>query len=156
MWYQKQVAKQMLTIKEASIESELSVTIIRRMTADPRFACFTINDGGRLFISRNAIAEQLERMKNETVSVDTDIVDTHWNWNIPNIKYFTVDELKTFLGISRNTAYDLIKQDGFPVFRLYNSILISAPELTKWLDKKAIRFHGLKRYNGIRKNSKEK
>lgn len=151
MLYRKQVAKQMLTIKEASAESELPVSIIRRMTADPRFACFSITDGGRLFISRNAIAEQLERMNNKSVLVDESIVDIHWNWNVPNIKHFTVDELVLFLGISRNTAYDLIKRDGFPVLKLYNNVFVPALELTKWLNNRASRFHGLRRYNGIRK-----
>lgn len=153
MLYRPQVSKQMLTIKEASAESEFSVSIIRRMTGDPHFAAFTINDGGRLFIARNAIAEYLDRMSVKSSCADEQTVEPDWNWNVPKVKHLSVDELKTFLGISRNTAYDLIKHEGFPTITIGVNIFIPTPELTKWLDKRAIRFHGLKRYNGIRKNN---
>ena len=159
MLYRQQVTRQLLTINEASIESGLPVSVIRRMTADPLFACLTINDGGRLFISRNAVTEQIERMKNKSVPADehtidthNDMVDAHWNWNVPNIKHLSVDELMIFLGISRNTAYDLVSHNDFPVYRPYKNIFIPTSDLTKWLNNRAIRFHGLRRYNGLRKN----
>lgn len=47
----------------------------------------------------------------------------------------TVEELTDELHISRPTAYELIKQEGFPSLRIGNRCLINRARLQDWLDK---------------------
>lgn len=47
---------------------------------------------------------------------------------------YSVNELCPLLGISRPKAYELVKQDGFPVIRLGKRILIPRVGLEKWLE----------------------
>lgn len=46
----------------------------------------------------------------------------------------TVDELADELHISRPTAYELVKQEGFPAFHIGQRILISRNGLQRWID----------------------
>lgn len=44
-----------------------------------------------------------------------------------------IKELMEALCISRTTAYELIKQEGFPTFRIGRKILIDRAGLERWL-----------------------
>lgn len=46
----------------------------------------------------------------------------------------TVEAMMTELNISRKTAYDLVKQDGFPAFRIGSRILVNREGLQRWID----------------------
>ena len=46
----------------------------------------------------------------------------------------TVDEMAKELNISRTTAYELVKQDGFPAFRIGRKVLVNRRGLQRWMD----------------------
>ena len=46
----------------------------------------------------------------------------------------TVSQMAKILNISRNTAYELVKQPGFPCFHLGKRILINRDMLQSWLN----------------------
>ena len=46
----------------------------------------------------------------------------------------TVEDLQRELHISRNTAYELTEQKGFPVFRVGKRKLINRQKLQEWMD----------------------
>lgn len=46
----------------------------------------------------------------------------------------TVEEMAEELHISRPTAYELVKQQGFPAFHIGNRILVSRKGLQDWID----------------------
>ena len=46
----------------------------------------------------------------------------------------TVDEMAEELRISRPTAYALVKQEGFPAFRIGGRIIVNRKALQEWLD----------------------
>ena len=52
----------------------------------------------------------------------------------PNSRTYTVDEIADMLGISRSSAYKLVKQDDFSVVRIGNSIRVSKRSFDAWLD----------------------
>ena len=52
----------------------------------------------------------------------------------PNSRTYTVDEIADMLGISRTSAYKLVKQDDFSVVRIRNSIRVSKKSFDAWLD----------------------
>ena len=45
-----------------------------------------------------------------------------------------MDEIAAMLGISRSSAYKLVKQDDFSVVRIGNSIRVSKKSFDAWLD----------------------
>lgn len=49
-----------------------------------------------------------------------------------------VKELKQQLGISRASAYELTRSEGFPCFKVGKRILIPVEELKKWLSQQAL------------------
>ena len=50
----------------------------------------------------------------------------------------TVNELAEWLGISRPTAYGLVRQDGFPAIRVSERrIVIPVDKLEEWIDREA-------------------
>lgn len=51
-----------------------------------------------------------------------------------NSRTYTVDEIAAMLGISRSSAYKLVKQDDFSVVRIGNSIRVSKKSFDAWLD----------------------
>ena len=51
-----------------------------------------------------------------------------------NSRTYTVDEIAAILGISRSSAYKLVKQDDFSVVRIGNSIRVSKKSFDAWLD----------------------
>ena len=46
----------------------------------------------------------------------------------------TVPQMAKEMNISRNTAYELTKQKGFPCFRVGKRVLINRDMLQAWLD----------------------
>lgn len=46
----------------------------------------------------------------------------------------TVDEMAAELNISRPTAYELVKQEQFPAFRIGQRILVNRAGLQRWID----------------------
>ena len=48
----------------------------------------------------------------------------------------TVDEMAEELHISRPTAYELVKQEGFPSFRIGQRILVNRSGLQDWIDRR--------------------
>ncbi len=46
----------------------------------------------------------------------------------------TVDEMAEAFRISRPTAYALVKQKGFPAFRIGGRIIVNRKALQEWLD----------------------
>lgn len=57
----------------------------------------------------------------------------------PIAPVLTMDELMQYLRISRPTAYELVKQEGFPAFRIGKSIRIDARKLDAWIHKQCAR-----------------
>ena len=51
----------------------------------------------------------------------------------------TVKEMQEMLGISRPEAYDLVKQDDFPSFRIGKRILISKAGLYQWINRQTMK-----------------
>ena len=51
----------------------------------------------------------------------------------------SVEEMAVMLGISRSVAYQLIKEDGFPVIRVSERrLIIPIKSLEKWLENRAV------------------
>lgn len=50
---------------------------------------------------------------------------------------YTVDEIGKILGISRATAFNLVKSKGFPAFRIGKRIIIPISAFSRWLDEQA-------------------
>ena len=46
----------------------------------------------------------------------------------------TVEELIKFLGISRQTAYQLCRTEGFPALRIGRRVLIPKKQLETWIE----------------------
>lgn len=46
----------------------------------------------------------------------------------------TVEELIKFLGISRQTAYQLCRTEGFPALRIGRRVLIPKKQLEVWIE----------------------
>ena len=46
----------------------------------------------------------------------------------------TVEEMANELHISKNTAYALVKQDGFPAFSVGRKVLVNRRGLQQWID----------------------
>ena len=49
---------------------------------------------------------------------------------------FGVADLANILNISRNKAYDIIKDDNFPKYYIGRKIIISKKHFLLWMDKK--------------------
>lgn len=51
----------------------------------------------------------------------------------------SVEEMASMLGISRSVAYQLIKEDGFPVIRVSERrLIIPIKSLERWLEERAV------------------
>ena len=49
--------------------------------------------------------------------------------------FMNVQELRSYLGIGRNAAYDLVKTEGFPAISFGKTIKVSVKGLEDWIDK---------------------
>ena len=45
----------------------------------------------------------------------------------------TIDEVAKFLGMSKNTVYRLVKEEGLPAIRLVNRFRFRRTEVEQWL-----------------------
>ncbi len=54
---------------------------------------------------------------------------------LPGKRTYTVDEIQDILGISRTTAYNLVKTQAFHSVRVGGHIRISKKSFDEWLDK---------------------
>lgn len=54
--------------------------------------------------------------------------------NYPGKRTYTVDEIQDILGVSRPTAYNLVKKNLFRSVRVGGSIRISKRSFDEWLD----------------------
>ena len=70
--------------------------------------------------------ENLNRLIRLTLSSTNDDDDTK--------RVYTVEEIQKILGISRQKAYDLIKEAPFRVVHIGNAIRISRADFDRWLD----------------------
>jgi hypothetical protein len=52
-----------------------------------------------------------------------------------NSEVYTVADIQGILKISKNVAYDLIKQEGFPVIKIKSTYRVPVRAFEKWLDK---------------------
>lgn len=50
---------------------------------------------------------------------------------------YSPSEAAEVLGVSRPTVYTLIKQDGFPAFKVGSRTLVSVDGLKKWVEAQA-------------------
>lgn len=50
-----------------------------------------------------------------------------------SIVVYTPQDLQSVLGISKNTAYALVNEDGFPSVRIGRKIIIYEESLKEWL-----------------------
>ena len=54
-----------------------------------------------------------------------------------NLKLLTVTELASILRIGRSSAYELCKENQFPVVRIGKNIRIPKQSLYRWIDEQA-------------------
>lgn len=52
---------------------------------------------------------------------------------------YRVEDVQRLLGIGRNSAYSLIKQQGFPAIRVGNRIVIPSDLFHTWVNKQAVK-----------------
>lgn len=45
-----------------------------------------------------------------------------------------VDDISRVLGVSRSTAYAVMKSEGFPLLRVGNRFLVTSDRFWKWID----------------------
>ena len=50
---------------------------------------------------------------------------------------YRVEDIQQLLGIGRNSAYNLVKQDGFPRVRVGSRIIIPADLFHAWVEQQA-------------------
>ncbi len=68
---------------------------------------------------------------NEATEHETKALDGQ----LPGKRTYTVDEIQDILGISRTTAYNLVKTKAFHSVRVGGHIRISKKSFDEWLDK---------------------
>ena len=51
------------------------------------------------------------------------------------IQMYGVKELQEILGVSKNTAYDLMRQPNFPSIRIGRKYLVEYEALRRWIEK---------------------
>ena len=52
-----------------------------------------------------------------------------------DIIIYTVNDIQRILSLGKTRAYELMRSDGFPSFKLNNRIYITKPNFEKWLEK---------------------
>lgn len=55
------------------------------------------------------------------------------------VEFITVDEMAKLLSIARGTAYELIKEKGFPCFRIRKRVIIPKESFNEWVKEQAIK-----------------
>ena len=57
-------------------------------------------------------------------------------YDIPKVAY-SVKEASQALGINLNTMYELVRQSGFPSFKIGSKFFVSVKGLEEWVSKQA-------------------
>lgn len=70
---------------------------------------------------------------NENILRENKVIDEQ----TPGKRIYTVDEIQDILGISRTTAYNLVKTKEFHSVRVGGHIRISKKSFDEWLDKQS-------------------
>ena len=71
-------------------------------------------------------------------------------------KLLTAEELSEMLGLHKYTIYELVKNDGLPVVRIYpRALRFSWPDVQKWLKKRSFAVEEKMRLISKRKRKKD-
>ena len=65
---------------------------------------------------------------------ETETMQAHY---APEKRTYTVDEIQDILGISRTSAYNLVKKNYFRCVRIGGTIRISKKSFDEWLDQQS-------------------
>ena len=52
-----------------------------------------------------------------------------------DIVVYTVNDIQKILSLGKTRAYELMRSDGFPSFKLNNRLYVTKQNLEKWLDR---------------------
>lgn len=52
-----------------------------------------------------------------------------------DIVVYTVNDIQKIMSLGKTRAYELMRSDGFPSFKLNNRLYVTKQNLEKWLDK---------------------
>ena len=52
-----------------------------------------------------------------------------------DIIIYNVSDIQRMLSLGKTRAYELMRSDGFPSFKLNNRLYITKPNFERWLDK---------------------
>ena len=52
-----------------------------------------------------------------------------------DIVVYTVNDIQRILALGKTRAYELMRSDGFPSFKLNNRLYVTKLNFEKWLDK---------------------
>ena len=108
-----------LTPRKAAEELQISYSTIRRMIKQG--TCPGFYSGNRFMVNLTELTKSLGTQTAEEPEIQKVVV--------------TVEEMAKMLGISRPTAYELTKKEGFPAIRVSDRLIIIPMErLQKWLN----------------------
>jgi excisionase family DNA binding protein len=62
---------------------------------------------------------------------------------------YSVEEVGEILGVSRSTAFNLVKSDGFPSFRIGKRIIVPKDAFHRWLNEQVEQRGGLNATNPL-------
>lgn len=65
-----------------------------------------------------------------------------------NKRVYTVEEIQDILGISKNTAYALVKSDAFHAVKIGGQYRVSKKSFDEWLDKVSVETDACQEYGG--------
>lgn len=71
-------------------------------------------------------------MTKKHLPVNNNFYLPRYSWN--EKYYLTVLEMAEFLNVGRNTAYNLIHMEGFPINRIGRKVMIPRDKLIEWID----------------------
>lgn len=52
-----------------------------------------------------------------------------------DIVVYTVNDIQKIMSLGKTRAYELMRSDGFPSFKLNNRLYVTKQNLEKWLDR---------------------
>lgn len=100
-------------------------------------------DASKLRYNKDELKELIQRIAEETVqkilsqpqNLDNGIEENNEEpFCTPEKITLSVEETAAVLGVSRATAYELVKRQDFPSFRIGNRILVKRAALDRWLE----------------------
>jgi len=57
-------------------------------------------------------------------------------------RFFGIEDLSEYLGISKNTLYSWVNQRKIPHYKIYGSVRFDFEELTTWLKERKVEVSG--------------